>query len=165
MTRVGNQKAVGTGLVLLPGGVQIYYGDESYREKAYTGCGDGDMYTRGNMNWNGGLTGAASNGTTNDSLVEHWGKLGKFRKFNPAVGAGKGSATKRTYNGPAGDSKIAIGVSGSSVDVSGLWDNGTTVYNWYDGTSAQVSGGSVSFSGGTMDQPILVSDKNPVNYQ
>ncbi len=153
LTRVGDQKEVGTGLVLLPGGVQIYYGDESIRPKAYTGCGDGDMYTRGDMNWD------------NSDTVAHWGKLGRFRKFNPAVGAGTGSAMKRSYSGAAGDNKVAIGVSGTSVDVSGLFANGTTVYNWYDGTSATVSGGSVSFAGDTMSQPILVSERNPADYQ
>ena len=152
LTRVGDQYEVGTGLVLLPGGVQIYYGDESYREKAYVGCGDGDMMTRGDMNLPQAKTSA---------LTAHWGKVGNFRKYNPAVGAGKGSATKRTYTGPAGNNKVAIGVNGASVDVSGLFDNGTKVYNWYDGKSATVSGGKVTFSGGTMKQPILVSDRNP----
>lgn len=153
LTRTNNQKEVGTGLILLPGGVQIYYGDESSREKAYTGCGDGDMFTRGDMNWN------------NQDLVAHWGKVGNFRKYNPAVGAGKGSAMKRTYSGAAGESKVAIGVEGTSVDVSGLFSDGTTVYNWYDGTSATVSGGKVtSFAGGNMSQPILISDKNPADF-
>ena len=152
LTRVGDQYEVGTGLVLLPGGVQIYYGDESYREKAYVGCGDGDMMTRGDMNLNQAKTSA---------LTAHWGKVGNFRKYNPAVGAGKGSATKRSYSGPAGDNNVAIGINGASVDVSGLFDNGTKVYNWYDGTSATVSGGKVTFTGGSMKQPILVSDRNP----
>lgn len=152
LTRTNNQKEVGTGLILLPGGVQIYYGDESSREKAYTGCGDGDMFTRGDMNWD------------NQDLVAHWGKVGNFRKYNPAVGAGKGSAMKRTYSGSAGESKVAIGVNGTSVDVSGLFDNGTTVYNWYDGKSAQVLNGKVTFEGGNMSQPILVSDKNPADF-
>ena len=98
-------------------------------------------------------------------MATHWGKVGQFRKFNPAVGAGTGSATKRTYSGPAGDNKIAIGISGTSVDVNGLWNDGTTVYNWYDGQSAQVSGGRVSFAGGTTNQPILVSEKNPADYK
>ena len=157
LTRVGDQYEVGTGLVLLPGGVQIYYGDESYRQKAYEGCGDGDMMTRGDMN----LTEAKSS-----ALVVHWGKVGTFRKFNPAVGAGTGSAYKRTYNGTnaGGQNKVAIGVSGSSVDVSGLFDNGTKVYNWYDGKSTTVSGGKVTFNGGSMTQPILVSDRNPADY-
>jgi hypothetical protein len=152
LTRVGDQYEVGTGLVLLPGGVQIYYGDESYREKAYLGCGDGDMFTRGDMN----LSEAKSS-----ALTAHWGKVGNFRKYNPAVGAGTGSGTKRTYN----DSKVAIGISGSSVDVSGLFTDGETVYNWYDGKSATVSGGKVTFDGGSMKQPILVSDRNPADYE
>lgn len=152
LTRVGDMKEVGTGIVLLPGGIQIYYGDESCRQKAYTGCGDGDMMTRGDMNLDEAKTSAS---------VAHWGKLGTFRKFNPAVGAGKGSATKRTYNGAAGENKVAIGVNGTSVDVNGLFADGTTVYNWYDGASAAVSGGKVIFAGGTNSQPILVSDRNP----
>ena len=154
LTRVGSQYEVGTGLVLLPGGVQIFYGDESSRPKAYTGCGDGDMMTRGDMNLNEAKT---------SGVTAHWGKVGNFRKYNPAVGAGKGSACKRTYTGPVGDNKVAIGISGASVDVSGLFTDGTTVYNWYDGKSAQVSGGKVTFTGGSMKQPILVSDRNPAD--
>lgn len=154
LCRASNQSEVGTMLTLLPGGVQIYYGDETSRPLAYTGCGDTDMMTRGDFNW------AAATGET----AKHWGKVGTFRKFNPAVGAGTGSATKRTYSGPAGESKVAIGISGSSVDVKDLFTDGTTVYNWYDGASATVSGGKVDFTGGTTSQPILVSDKNPADY-
>lgn len=154
LCRASNQSEVGTMLTLLPGGVQIYYGDETSRPLAYTGCGDTDMMTRGDFNW------AAATGET----AKHWGKVGTFRKFNPAVGAGTGSATKRTYSGPAGESKVAIGISGSSVDVKDLFTDGTTVYNWYDGASATVSGGKVAFTGGTTSQPILVSDKNPADY-
>lgn len=154
LCRASNQSEVGTMLTLLPGGVQIYYGDETSRPLAYTGCGDTDMMTRGDFNW------SAATGET----AKHWGKVGTFRKFNPAVGAGTGSATKRTYSGPAGESKVAIGISGSSVDVKDLFTDGTTVYNWYDGASATVSGGKVTFAGGTTSQPILVSDKNPADY-
>lgn len=154
LCRASNQSEVGTMLTLLPGGVQIYYGDETSRPLAYTGCGDTDMMTRGDFNW------SAAAGET----AKHWGKVGTFRKFNPAVGAGTGSATKRTYSGPAGESKVAIGISGASVDVKDLFTDGTTVYNWYDGSSATVSGGKVAFVGGTTSQPILVSDKNPADY-
>lgn len=154
LCRASNQSEVGTMLTLLPGGVQIYYGDETSRPLAYTGCGDTDMMTRGDFNW------SAAAGET----AKHWGKVGTFRKFNPAVGAGTGSATKRTYSGPAGESKVAIGIGGSSVDVKDLFTDGTTVYNWYDGASATVSGGKVAFTGGTTSQPILVSDKNPADY-
>lgn len=154
LCRASNQSEVGTMLTLLPGGVQIYYGDETSRPLAYTGCGDTDMMTRGDFNW------SAATGET----AKHWGKVGTFRKFNPAVGAGTGSATKRTYSGPAGESKVAIGISGASVDVKDLFADGTTVYNWYDGASATVSGGKVTFAGGSTRQPILVSDRNPADY-
>lgn len=154
LCRASNQSEVGTMLTLLPGGVQIYYGDETSRPLAYTGCGDTDMMTRGDFNWSDAA----------GETAKHWGKVGTFRKFNPAVGAGTGSATKRTYSGPAGESKVAIGIGGSSVDVKDLFTDGTTVYNWYDGASATVSGGKVAFTGGTTSQPILVSDKNPADY-
>lgn len=152
--RASNQTELGTSFVLMPGLVQIYYGDETARPFGDTGS-DPNQGTRSDFNW------SAATGET----AKHWGKVGTFRKFNPAVGAGTGSATKRTYSGPAGESKVAIGISGASVDVKDLFTDGTTVYNWYDGKSATVSGGKVtSFAGGSTSQPILVSDKNPADY-
>lgn len=156
LARTADQASLGTMFTLLPGGIQIYYGDESYREKDYTECGDGDMPTRTDMNW-ADISGSKA------SMVAHWGKLGNFRKYNPAVGAGVGSGTKRTYSGAAGENKVAIGIDGTSVDVKELFADGTTVYNWYDGTSAKVSGGKVTFAGGTTSTPILVSEKNPAS--
>ena len=147
--RSSNQLELGTSFVLMPGLVQIYYGDETGRAFGETGS-DPNQGTRSDFDW-----GAASG-----DCAKHWGKVGTFRKYNPAVGAGTGSGTKRTYN----DSKVAIGISGTSVDVSGLFNDGETVYNWYDGKSAVVSGGEVTFDGGSMKQPILVSDRNPADY-
>lgn len=152
--RASNQVELGTSFVLMPGLIQIYYGDETSRAFGETGS-DENQGTRSDFNWD------AANGAT----ATHWGKVGTFRKFNPAVGAGTGSATKRKYSGAAGENCVAIGIGGTSVDVSGLFSDGTTVYNWYDGKSAVVSGGKVtSFVGGTKNQPILVSDKNPADY-
>lgn len=156
LCRPSDAIAQGTMFTLLPGGIQIYYGDESSRPQAYLGCGDTDMMTRGDMNWDE-IEGSKK------AQVAHWGKVGNFRKYNPAVGAGVGSGTKRTYSGAAGENKVAIGIDGTSVDVSGLFSDGTTVYNWYDGTSAKVSGGKVTFAGGTTSTPILVSEKNPAS--
>ncbi|MCI6180287.1 MAG: alpha-amylase family glycosyl hydrolase [Treponema porcinum] len=157
LCRPSDAIAQGTMFTLLPGGIQIYYGDESSRPQAYLGCGDTDMMTRGDMNWDD-IEGSKK------AQVAHWGKVGNFRKYNPAVGAGVGSGTKRTYSGAAGENKVAIGIDGTSVDVKGLFADGTTVYNWYDGTSSTVSGGKVTFAGGTTSQPILVSEKNPATY-
>lgn len=156
LCRPSDAMAQGTMFTLLPGGIQIYYGDESSRPQAYLGCGDTDMMTRGDMNWDE-IEGSKK------AQVAHWGKVGNFRKYNPAVGAGVGSGTKRTYSGAAGENKVAIGIDGTSVDVKELFADGTTVYNWYDGTSAKVSGGKVTFAGGTTSTPILVSEKNPAS--
>lgn len=156
LCRPSDAIAQGTMFTLLPGGIQIYYGDESSRPQAYLGCGDTDMMTRGDMNWDE-IEGSKK------AQVAHWGKVGNFRKYNPAVGAGVGSGTKRTYSGAAGENKVAIGIDGTSVDVSGLFADGTTVYNWYDGQSSVVSGGKVTFAGGTTSTPILVSEKNPAS--
>ena len=156
LCRPSDAIAQGTMFTLLPGGIQIYYGDESSRPQAYLGCGDTDMMTRGDMNW-------ADIEGSKKAQVAHWGKVGNFRKYNPAVGAGTGTATKRSYSGPAGDNKVAIGIDGTSVDVSELFADGTTVYNWYDGQSSVVSGGKVTFAGGTTSTPILVSEKNPAS--
>lgn len=144
-----DQKSLGTQFILTPGPIQIYYGDETSRVFGETGS-DGDQGTRSDMNWSA---------TTGD-CAKHWGKLGTFRKFNPAVGAGSISGNTRTYN----DNKVVISTSSTTVSVP--YSNGTTVYNWYDGTSATVSGGSVTFSSSSASTsaPVLCSDRNPADY-
>lgn len=130
---------LGTMLTLLPGGVQIYYGDESDRPNI-DGMGDADMATRGDMNFL----------PLTDVKIVHWGKLGNFRKYNPAVGAGKGTAFARTY----GDNKVFISI-GTAVNVP---SDGETYYNWY--TGQQVTG-SVT---GSDTAPALISNRNPSEY-
>ena len=158
LTRQSDQLAVGTMFELLPGGVQIFYGDESSRPSAYTTYGDTDMQTRGDMNFG-----------SNTSCVTHWGKVGTFRKFNPAVGAGaqtvSGSTYVRTYSGTAGDSTVAINIT--STTLTGLpWSDGTTIYNWYDGKTTTVTGGSATFSSSSAssDAPVLASNENPADF-
>lgn len=162
LLRHGDSKEVGTMFILLPAGIQIYYGDESLRPYAYTGYGDSDMMTRGDMNWD-----------ENANVVAHWGKLGKFRKFNPAVGAGKQTISGSTYirnftkTKASGIESNTVAISISSASLSGLpYSNGTTVYNWYDGKSATVQDGSVTFSGSSASTsaPVLCSDRNPADY-
>lgn len=161
LLRHGDKKEVGTMFTLLPAGIQIYYGDESWRSYC-NGGGDSDMMTRGDMNW----------GSNTDS-VTHWGKVGKFRKFNPAVGAGSQSQNGSTYirkftkNKASGIEANSVAISLSSTTVTGLpYSNGTTVYNWYDGKTATVQNGSATFSGSSASTqaPVLCSDRNPADY-
>lgn len=72
----------GTKLLLAPGISQVYYGDESARSLDIEGT-QGDATLRSFMNWN-----AVSKDTFTQAVLEHWQKLGTFRKNHPAVGAG-----------------------------------------------------------------------------
>ncbi|MBI5067730.1 MAG: alpha-amylase [Deltaproteobacteria bacterium] len=67
----------GTALFLAPGGVQVFYGDESGRRVGPSG-GDPFQTTRSDMNWT----------STDPAILAHWQKLGAFRKRHAAVGAG-----------------------------------------------------------------------------
>ena len=149
LLRSSDQKALGTQFVLMPGPIQIYYGDETCRQFGDTGS-DPNQGTRSDFNWE------AANG----DCAKHWGKLGTFRKFNPAVGAGSISGDTRTY----GDNKVVISTSSTNVTVP--YPNGTTVYNWYDGKSATVQNGSATFStsSASTSAPVLCSDRNPADY-
>ena len=71
------QRQAGTALLLAPGGVQIFYGDESGRRLGPAGS-DPMQGTRSDMNWE----------TTDASILTHWQKVASFRKRHAAVGAG-----------------------------------------------------------------------------
>ncbi len=68
-------------LLLAPGAVQIYYGDESERP-AGPGGSDPLQGTRSDMNWQD-LTGKSA------ATLAHWQKLGQFRARHPGIGGGK----------------------------------------------------------------------------
>lgn len=67
--------------MMLPGGVQIYYGDESGRG-LMKDDGVFDQAMRSDMNWSELASGEKA------ELVKHWQKLGQFRQRPPAIAAG-----------------------------------------------------------------------------
>ena len=75
------QAGAGTALLLLPGGVQIYYGDESARP-AGPQTDAFDSPTRSFMNWQQLHT------PERQALLKHWQTLGQFRNRHLAIGAG-----------------------------------------------------------------------------
>lgn len=85
------QKLAGSLLLLAPGAVQIYYGDESGRPFGATGS-DPIQGTRSDMNWSE-LNGDKA------TLLAHWQKLSRFRARHPSVGAGQQTSqhTPRYY--------------------------------------------------------------------
>lgn len=147
--RPSDMITLGTNFLLLPGGVQIFYGDETARPNG-DGGSDKTQGTRSDFNWN------AVDGDVN----KHWKKIGKFRQGHPAVGGGKqteiaSNTFKRYYNGQAGEDTVVIYAgSSSSVTVNGAFADGTQVRNAYTGETATVRGGNASFS--TASNPVLV---------
>lgn len=79
---LAKQRTAADLLLLSPGAVQIYYGDESAREFGPTGS-DPMQGTRSDMNW-----AEIKGNTAKHDLLNHWQKLSHFRQQHPAVGAG-----------------------------------------------------------------------------
>ncbi|MEE1155584.1 MAG: alpha-amylase family glycosyl hydrolase [Acutalibacteraceae bacterium] len=146
----GNSIYTGSALLLMPGGVQIFYGDETDRPMLASNLAD-HAY-RSDMNWNS---------VNSSATLKHWQKVGQFRNNHIAVGAGSHTATSassgtafiREYSkGNITDAVAAvIGASANtnvSVTVGSIFSDGTMVTNAYDGSTATVSGGKVSFNSG-----------------
>ena len=165
LCRQGDMKALGTGLVLLPGGVQVYYGDETARPNDNGGSGNDEEHgTRSDMNfpsdisnqaeWAANVDSISTSFSSNETLA-HWQKVGQFRFRNPAVGAGKQTETGdgslcRKYDNSSENISNAVVIhvgSASSVNVGDCFEDGTEVMDGYSGATGTVSGGSVSLSG------------------
>ena len=147
-------KKQGTCLLLAPGAVQIYYGNEVNRGLGWEDWFSNDYKDqrfRTDMDWNKIATDAG----TKDVLA-HWQKVGQFRNDHIAVGAGQHeqlSASpytfKRTYHLEEEDEdKVVVSVPGAAgtyeVSVGDVFDDGETVTDAYSGEKYEVSGGVVS---------------------
>ena len=140
----------GTSLLLLPGAVQIFYGDETARP-GDTGF-HWDQPTRSFMNW----------GSENQAVLSHWQKLGQFRARHRAVGAG---SHRKLQDSPYafsrsldGDTVVVVIGAGSSLqlDVSDAFADGTALRDGYSGQTMTVSNGQVSLSGLTSPGVVLL---------
>lgn len=65
-------------LMLAPGGVQIFYGDESGRQHGPDTPVDPAQAARSDMNWT----------TLDPARLAHWRRLGQFRSRHPAIATG-----------------------------------------------------------------------------
>jgi alpha-amylase len=132
----------GTKLLLTPGGVQIYYGDKTARD--INVIADGDAKLRSFMNWDE-LSANKSKGTyTVQEILEHWQRLGKFRRDNPSVGAGRHQkicgdpyVLSRSLELTDYSNKVVIGLDlpmgKKTLDVSSLFEDGTKLSDAYSG--------------------------------
>lgn len=144
---------LGTCLLLSPGGVQIYYGNEINRglgwESFFTGRDYLDQRFRTDMDWNS-VTGAKA------SVLKHWQKVGQFRSNHLSVGAGQHEKLSdspytfsRTYHLEEDDEdKVVVALPGTagtfSVPAGSVFEEGETLTDAYSGNKYEVKNGSVS---------------------
>jgi alpha-amylase len=141
----------GTRLLLAPGGAQIYYGDELARPLKVPGA-DGDANLRSLMNWRDLEQGAAAT-----QVLDHWRKLGRFRKAHPAVGAGEHRTLQAVpfifsrvleRNGVSDRVVVAMdqGTGAKTISVFGIFPNGTELVDDYSGVRGTVRDGKLSIT-------------------
>ena len=138
----------GSALLLAPGGVQIYYGDETARPPGPAPAGDKQQATRSDMNW----------AQPDAATLEHWRTLGQFRKRHVALARGahtKLADAPYTFSRTTGNDKVvvALGADGKNgqsgkvtVKVGGAFPDGTRLRDAYSGAGAQVEGGTVTLT-------------------
>lgn len=160
----GNLISTGSAFLLLPGGIQIFYGDETNRPlvsgMAFDGNGGAGHSLRSDMNWD----------SADSSVLAHWQKVGTFRNNHVSIGAGdnkdltssSGYAFGRTYSKNGVTDKAAGCIYASSntnvtIDVSSLWADGQYLVNAYDQSSATVTNGKVTFNSGA-NGTILIQE-------
>ena len=107
--KVENQAKIAAPFLLLPGGVQVYYGDETARPFGPTGS-DNHQGTRSDMNW------ADLSKSPHKELLAHWQKIGQFRNKHAAIGAGehkKVSDAPYAFSRTLGDDKVLVVFAGN----------------------------------------------------
>ncbi len=138
-----------TKLLLAPGTSQVYYGDESARPLEITGT-MGDATLRSFMNWDDIKTNKST-----AIILEHWQKLGQFRKNHPSVGAGiHKMLTKSPYvfsrNYVKNDYSdivvvgLDLGKGKKVLDVSKVFKEGDKLHDAYSNQNVIVKKGLVS---------------------
>ncbi|MBR9998355.1 MAG: alpha-amylase [Cyclobacteriaceae bacterium] len=143
----------GTKLLLAPGTVQIYYGDETARELEVEGT-RGDAHLRSMMNWEDLENNAVKGDYQVAEVYLHWSKLGRFRNEHPAVGAGVHQMISETpysfsrtlKDGPYSDKvMIVIEPAESVILVNDVFADGEEIMDYYSGQKAIVKNNQLQF--------------------
>jgi alpha-amylase len=138
-------------LLLAPGGAQIYYGDELARRLRVPGA-QGDANLRSPMNW-----GDLRRGDTTVKILEHWRKLGRFRRAHPAVGAGVHRTLQvrpyifsRTLEADGRVDRVLVamdqGEGAKIIPIFDVFPDGTELVDAYSGASGTVKSGKISLA-------------------
>ena len=151
-----------TKLMLTPGVVQIYYGDELARPLQIDGA-VGDANLRSMMNWS--LVNshkklpAPNQNKTYANLLRHWQKLGQFRKSHIAVGAGLHQKINdipyifsRIYDDGNLQDKVVIALDlpnakFHTISTGAIFEEGQILKDYYSGKTVKVKNSSVTIPG------------------
>ena len=137
-----------TRLMLAPGAVQIYYGDELNRPLVAGGT-SGDARLRTSMNW------SVAESPEGQAILAHWQRLGRFRQRHLAVGAGRHQvlseapyAFSRVLDEAGMKDRIVAAHSAAApftqVPSGAVFADGTAVRDAYAGDLCRVAGGQIT---------------------
>jgi len=136
-------------LMLAPGAVQIYYGDEVGRPLTIAGT-KGDTTLRSKMDW------AAAPSPEGVELLDYWRMLGSFRKAHPAIGAGAHIVISRNpyvfarhLKTDTGDDRVVVAIdlpAGlAAIPIGGIFDEGVAIRDIVSGAEGSVIDGAFKF--------------------
>ena len=151
-----------TALMLLPGGVQILYGDESgiAADRPHRAPDPGpDPDACPPMNWDG----------LDQDLLAHWRRLGAFRARHPAIARGAHRLHGETPYAfsrvdRASDDRVLVVLDAGDdcwIEVGDLFSDGTMLRDAYGGQTLTVCGGRVRVTGATLARPLLLEPTGP----
>lgn len=149
-----NPLEAATKLLLSPGACQVYYGDESSRLLQAEGA-VGDANLRSFMNWEEISQNSLVAGYSVQEVLDHYRKLGIFRRNHPAVGAGVHEMLssepyifKRTYENNDARDVVIVGLDMEKgikrIPVNAIFPDGTGLIDSYSGKTAKVENGVVT---------------------
>lgn len=146
-----NMMACATTLLLSPGVVQIFYGDETGRGLSDARYNvDSDQAFRSDMNWE----------SVDGALLAHYRKLGNIRREHPAIGIGAQTTIDvhtcyRRYN----DDEVIIRVApiaGQPIRVAPFFDDNAELVELYSGQRVVVEQGTVHLTSCDSNVAIFV---------
>jgi alpha-amylase len=138
----GHLIEAGTVLLLAPGGVQIFYGDEVARPPGIAPRTDAQQATRSDMPWD----------HVDQAVLTHWRALGSFRARHVALAHGahaRLAARPYVFSRIDGDDRVVVALdvpAGAAVPVGAVFAEGEAVRDGYGGSDLVVHGGSVTIA-------------------
>lgn len=146
----------GNALLLAPGGVQIFYGDETARPNGPVPNSDPQQATRSDMNW----------AAVDHKVLAHWRRLGAFRARHVALARGE---HERLGNSPysfaridrASGDRVVVGLdvaAGAVLAVGGVFAEGEVLNDAYSGQRVTVKAGAVTMAAAA---PAVLLERAP----